>query len=1025
MPLTKAERLTIPRSLPICFLLFCAVSSLWALDSKDHISQYAHSAWRIQDGVLGGSPMVITQTADGVLWIGTNLGLQRFDGVHFTSWSPPPGERLLDPRIFSLRAAHDGGLWIGTGYSISHWQNGRLTNYPKLSGRIESIVEDADGAAWLVRTQITDGMGPLCRIKEDQARCYGAADGVPFPLALQLDKGNSGELWIRGYSELCRWKPGSSAVYFRSAAPRPETFASLRAVAVATDGSVWAAVDRSGSILQLKHFEHEKWITRSFPEIGVNNSDVTTLFVDRNDGLWIGTASHGIFRVLGNNVDHFGHFDGLSSDAVGGFYQDREGNLWVVTSDGIDNFRDLKVISYSVREGLSGAAPGSVLATRDGTIWVANSHALDLVRDGKISSIGAGQGLPGKYVTTMFEDHAGQIWVGIDNGLWNYSGGVFRPVRRSDGSGLGIVFAITEDAQHNIWVRAGPNLDRISDFRVQEEITSPQISAAYTLAASPQSGIFLGLVNGDLVHYQNGKTETFPSNETGNTRQIRDLLVEPDGSVWGTTLDEVARWKNGVRKNLTTRNGLPCDGIFALTKDDRDTLWLYSRCGLIALEKSQLDNWWEHPDSVVKFMLIDALDGVQPGLTPLKPQLQRSPDGRLWFVNGNRLQVFDPNHFPKNTSPPPIHVDGVVADRKTYSPEQNLRLPALTRDLEIDYTALSFVAPLKVHFRYILEGRDANWQDPGSRRQAFYNNLQPGSYRFRVIASNNDGIWNEAGATLGFSVAPAWYEATSFRILCVVCGLLLAWAMYQFRVKQIARAISARFDVRLAERTRIARELHDTFLQTIQGSKLVADDALENISDSARTRRALEQLSEWLDNAMQEGRAALNSLRASTTERNDLAESLRRATENGFEPDSIAVKFSVVGDVREMHPIVRDEIYRIGYEAIRNAYKHSGAKQLEVVLRYSHDLAVSVKDNGGGIEQAVLNKGKDGHFGLQGMRERAARIGGRLTVNSSAKSGTEITVVVPGQIIFRKANPTLLRRLRAMFHRTGRVSRLD
>ena len=997
--------MTIPRPLLFLFLLlFSNVSSVWGVDPKDRISQYAHSAWRIEDGVLGGSPIVVTQTHDGFLWIGTNLGLIRFDGVHFTSWSPPPGERLLDPRVFSLLGARDGSLWIGTGYSVSHWQNGRLINYPTLSGRIESIVEDADGAAWLVRTQVTDGMGPLCRIKNEQLKCYGTADGIPFPSALQLDRGNPGELWIRGYSELCRWKPGSSDVYFAKASQRPETFASLKAIAAGTDGSVWAVLDGPGPMLRLEYFEHERWTTRTFPQIVVNNSDVTTLYVDRDDALWIGTANHGVFRVHGNDADHFGHTDGLSSDAVGRFYQDREGNLWVVTSDGIDNFRDLKVISYSVREGLSGAGPGSVLAARDGTVWVANFHALDLVRDGKVSSIGAGQGLPGKHVTTMFEDHAGRIWVGIDNGVWVYDHGVFRAVRRSDGNALGVVFAITEDIRHNIWVRAGPNLDRISDFRLQEEVTSPQISTAYTLAADPRGGIFLGLVNGDLVHYENGKTQTFPSNEVGNTRQIRDLLVESDGSVWGTTLDEVARWKDGARKNLTTRNGLPCDGIFALTKDDRNTLWLYSRCGLIAIEQSQLDNWWEHPDGTVKFKLVDAFDGVQPGLTSLKPQLQQSPDGRLWFVNGNRLQTFDPDHVHRNKIAPPVHVDKVIADRESYSSGEELRLPPLTRDLEIDYTALSFVAPQKVRFRYRLEGRDAEWQDPGIRRQAFYNDLRPGTYRFRVIASNNDGVWNEDGAMLGFSVAPAWYQMELFWVLCVACGLLVVWAVYRLRVQQIARAISARFDVRLAERTRIARELHDTFLQTIQGSKLVADDALENSTDSIRLHRAMKQLSDWLGCAMQEGRAALNSLRASTTERNDLAESLRRATENGFVPGSMAVRFGVVGEAREMHPIVRDEVYRIGYEAIRNAFKHSGGSQLEVELRYAQDLAVRVTDNGVGIDRDVLNNGKNGHFGLQGMRERAARIGGKLTVTSSARSGTNIIVVVPGKIVFPKSN---------------------
>src|SRR5271165_2252517 len=1019
------EKLTL-RSLTFRLLLFCFItSSVSAVNPNKQIFEYAHTAWRTQDGALGGSPIVVTQTSDGFLWIGTNVGLVRFDGVRFTSWSPPAGERLPDPRFFSLRGAHDGSLWIGTGYSISHWKAGHLVNFPQLSGRIESIVEDDSGAVWLARTQVTDGMGPVCRIKEERTQCYGVADEVPFASAIQLERGSSGELWVVGYTELCRWKPGSCTSYFSNAPQRPETFASLRAIASGNDGAVWAAIDRPGPVLQLQHFENGIWATRSFSGIRVNTSDVTTLFVDRDDVLWVGTAHSGIFCIRTNQVDHFGSLDGLSSNAVGRFYQDTEGTIWVVTSEGIDNFRDSQVTTYSMREGLSSAGASTVFASHGGTIWIANSHALDSLRDGKMSAIRPGAGLPGRNVTTLFEDHARRLWVGVDNGLWVYDHGLFRAVRHPDGSALGIVFAITEDRDRDIWVRAGRNLDRIHDIRLKDEFTSPQISTAYTLAANPQGGIFLGLVNGDLVQYKDGKTQTFAANEVGNFRQIRDLLVEQDGSVWATTLEKVVRWKDGVRRDLTTRNGLPCDGIFAALIDSRESLWLYSRCGIIVIERSQLDGWSEHPDSLVRFRLFDASDGVQPGLTPLKPQVTQSRDGRLWFVNGHILQSIYPDHLQRNLVPPPVHVEGVIADRKNYPVGEGLSLPALTRDLEIDYTALSYVAPQKVRFRYKLEGHDVNWQEPGTRRQAFYNDLRPGKYRFRVIACNNDGVWNEEGATLDFNVAPAWYQTSWFLLLGVIAVIFVAWALYRLRVQQIARAISARFDKRLAERTRMARDLHDTFLQTIQGSKLVADDALEKPSDPVRLRRAMEQLSVWLGQATEEGRTALNSLRSSTTQRNDLAEALRRATENGFVPGSMAVALSVVGDAREMHPIVRDEVYRIGYEAIRNAFMHSKGSRLEVGLKYAQDLTLRIKDNGIGINPAVADKGKDEHFGLQGMRERAARIGGKLTVVSDANSGTEITVVVPGRIVFRTAGATPLEKVKAILGRAGRTSDLD
>jgi signal transduction histidine kinase len=400
---------------------------------------------------------------------------------------------------------------------------------------------------------------------------------------------------------------------------------------------------------------------------------------------------------------------------------------------------------------------------------------------------------------------------------------------------------------------------------------------------------------------------------------------------------------------------------------------------------------------------LGALDGADPGWNGerIQPSAARSPDGRLWFVGSSSLQMIDPGRSYKNPTPPPVHVEGLVADGKSYSPTSPITLPPLTRDIQIDYTALSFVLPQRMGFRYILEGRDRGWENPGLRRQAFYSDLRPGSYRFRVIASNNDGVWNQTGATLDFKVAAAWYQTIWFRSMCSVVGVLLLWAIYRLRVRRIARTMKSRFDERLAERTRIARDLHDTFLQTIQGSKLVADDALSATTDLSHMRQAMEKLSAWLGRATEEGRAALNSLRTSTTEGNDLADAFRRALEECRIHSSMEVSLQVAGHTQEMHPIVRDEVYRIGYEAIRNASVHSKATQLKIELSYGQDLSVRISDNGAGIDSGIVLRGRPGHFGLQNMRERAARIMGKFSVESSAGSGTVITLAVPGGIIYR------------------------
>jgi len=345
------------------------------------------------------------------------------------------------------------------------------------------------------------------------------------------------------------------------------------------------------------------------------------------------------------------------------------------------------------------------------------------------------------------------------------------------------------------------------------------------------------------------------------------------------------------------------------------------------------------------------------------------------------------------------------ADDKYYESGVPVTFPARTGSVEISFTAVSLSHPEAVRFRYKLQEKDNDWHEAGTANPVAYRNLSPGHYHFIVNASDTNGVWAEKVANVDFTILPTFYQTRWFILLCIAAGLFVIWALYKLRVGQIARAMSVRFDERLAERTRIARELHDTLLQTVQGSKFVADDALEKYDDSVHVRRSLERLSRWLGQATQEGRAALNSLRTTTTETNDLGTALRRATEECRIASPMAVKFSATGGLREMHPIARDEIYRIGYEAIRNAFEHASASELEIALTYAHDLTLRVSDNGRGIEAAVLTEGKQGHFGLQGMRERARRIGSKLTLVSTPDSGTEMTLVVPGNVIFRKPSP--------------------
>ena len=1003
---------------------FLVAHSAHGLDPSRQIWQYAHTAWRTEDGEYGGTPSVIAQTTDGYIWIGTNLGLVRFDGTRFLPWNPPSGEKLLDSRILSLAGGAEGSLWIGTAFSTAHYKDETLANYREERGRIEGVVSDPGGGAWIVRTQITDGKGPLCRIKAGSYRCFGHTDGVPFESATNIAIDHEGYIWIGGYYGLCRWKEGSSKAYFLRKDQSEEGIGSIKALAAAPDGSVWTTIETSDHVLRLEQFRNGEWITHFYPEISADNADVMTLFVDRNNDVWLGTAHHGIFRIRGARVENFNNPDGLSSDAIGEIFEDREGTIWVVTSDGVDNFRDLPVARYSMREGLYADGPSSLFAGHDGTIWVGNFQSLTSMRDGKLSSIVEGHGLPGRNVIDIFEDHAGLLWVAIDSGLWVYDGTRFHPILHADGTPLGNTFSICEDADHSIWTRSGSHLDHIRDFKVLEETSSEQIRMSFIIASHPAGGIVLGLTNGDLVRYKDGQTQTFAAPEARALGQVRDLLVKPDGTIWGTTQEEYFELRNGKREKLTARNGLSCGFVFALTPGPEESLWLNTACGLVHISKPELDRWRKNPDAVLDMAVVGPLDGVQPGLTPLKPQMVMGRDGKLWFVNARLLEMFDPNDHRRNEIPPPVEVEQVIADRVTYSPRQGLRLPARSRDLEIDYAALSYVAPGKVRYRYILEPRDHEWHEHETRNRAIYSNLPPGRYTFRVAACNNDGVWNNAGASLSFRVSPAYYQTVWFRIWCVVLAALTLWLIYRLRMWSMRENLHARFDERMAERTRLARELHDTLLQTIQGSKMVADDALENPDDAEGMRRALERVSGWLYKATEEGRAALNSLRTSTTQENDLAQALERAARECSMKSSMQYSLQIEGVAQPIHPIVRDEVYRIAYEAIRNACTHSEGKNLEVELRYERDLALRIRDDGRGIHPEIAAGGRPGHFGLKGMHERASRVGGSLTLSSSAYAGTEVELIIPGRVVYAQRDNMRggwLARLRAWLGRHGEL----
>jgi signal transduction histidine kinase/ligand-binding sensor domain-containing protein len=984
--------------------LMCRPAS--ALDPNRKISQYGHTAWRIQDGVFSGAPHAITQTTDGYLWIGTESGLLRFDGIRFVPWTPPEGKSLPSSAIYSLLGVGDGSLWIGTGRGLAHWTNGDLVTYATAKGRVNSVLEDHQGRIWLARSRLGDQAGPLCEITGAKIRCYGVDDGVNCSAGGPLAVDKQENIWLGGAEGMCRWKTGSANIYLQKETQQTEGLNGVAGLAAADDGTLWVGISRPGKALGLRQFVDGVSKSYGLPGMDGRSLAASTLFLDRNNTLWVGTIGQGIYHVYKGRADHFRSADGLSSDTIENFYQDREGNLWVVTSKGIDCFHDIRVASISVTEGLTADHVDSVLAAHDGTVWIGNHGALDLIRQGAVSRITAREGMPGLRVTSLFEDDAGRLWVGVDVGLAVYEHQRFQLIRRPDGSSLGPVISITEDTDHDIWaetIGSQPSLFRIRDRQVREVIPAPQIPRASRLAADPHGGIWLGLRDGELARYRNGSFERFSISQQPEMEPIRDLRLDSDSAVLAATSVGLFRWRDGKGNLLSSRNGLPCDSINASIRDNSGSLWLSTRCGYVGIADSELEKWWKQPDSIVKVRTLDAFDGAQPAAVPFSPGASKSADGRLWFANESIVQVIDPGYLSVNAIPPPVHIEQIIADRKQYSFRKHLRLPAHTRDLEIDYTALSFVAPQKVRFRYKLEGRDSEWQEPQTRRQAFYSDLPPGKYSFHVVASNNDGVWNEAGATIDFDILPAFYQTNWFLALCALAAIALLYLFYLSRLSLATQQVRASMEARLAERERIARDLHDTLLQSVQGLILKFHAVAKQIPSEEPARETLEKTLDHADIVLAEGRDRVRNLRAAAVSLSDLPAAFQQVADEMPQGHQATFKTLVEGSVRELHPMVVEECFAIGREALINALNHSEGLNIEVEIAYDpRQFRLRVRDDGRGIDPGILEKGgRDGHWGLPGMRERATKIGAQLKLWSRPGSGTEVEVRVPGGTAYR------------------------
>ncbi|KAB7764321.1 ATPase [Xanthomonas maliensis] len=980
-----------------CALLLFATDVL-ALDRERRLSQLHHTAWTARDGAPS-QVRALAQTRDGYLWIGGATGLFRFDGVTFERYDSIGGTQLPSPNVTALLATREGDLWIG-------FRNGAVArlrdkNLQVYSGKdelppdiVSGFAQDHDGAIWA-------GTARGLAVREgNRWKTVGVLQGFPEgERARVLGVDRTGTLWAAGIEKLLFLPRGEQV--FRDTGQRLNDAAQIAQDAA---GRHWIA-ETARAVRPLALASSGR--VGKDEEIWVGSQAIT---FDRDGGLWIATVGDGLRRIPhpehpspASRVEAFTQANGLSSDFLIAVLEDREGNLWFGSDKGIDRFRHGDVVPVSVPAAHSGF---TLMAGEGGDIWAASFSARPLLQIRSNAVIPHAQVVN---IDSAYRDPVGAIWWPGYVGLWRYYQGSFvlMPLPAGVRGGDWLLHTLHGDGNGGLWANIGGH--GFKHFRDGKwEDTAPggyPAGATTAVFEDPQGRVWLGTLPDRLHRIEVGKTQTYTSEEGPQVGRV--MAIGGRGPhLWVAGELGLALYHNGRFSKIVAAGNDTLGSISGLVETASGDLWLNDVQGAIRVTAAEVSQVLANPRHPVRYRRFDYLDGLPgaPQMVPTNFTVAEASDGRVWFATDNGLAWIDPKRLHHNPLPPPVQIRAVDVDGRALSPGPLLQLSVGAQQLRIAYTALSLSIPERVKFRYRLEGVDHGWQDAGTRREAVYTNLRPGQYRFRVLAANEDGVWNQQGASLAIQIPPPFYLTTWFLALCVLVGAGVLWLIYLRRLRVMEARLQARLAERHLERERIARELHDTLLQGIQGLILRFQSAIEKLPAQEPVRLSMEDALDRADEVLSEGRDRVQGLRAAASPIDDLPQALASTGAelmHGIAPD---FQMQVEGTPRPLEPLARDEIFSIAREALVNAFNHARASKVTVELEYSAKaLRLCVRDDGGGIDPALLAMGaRPGHWGLSGMRERATQIGATLTLRNASATGTEVELRVPARACYRQ-----------------------
>jgi signal transduction histidine kinase/ligand-binding sensor domain-containing protein len=971
------------------------VTDARALDSNRLPSQYVREQWATESRFPGGAVNGIAQTADGYLWIGTDRGLIRFDGFNFRPVSFASIATASNVPILQLLTDAGGKLWVRPqGADLVRQKDGKFESIRY--GPVAITVLSRDNHDGVLVSDIAQG---TFRFMEDHVQKLGPASPPVISLAETAD----GKIWMGTLGDGLFLLRGGRATRVNAGLLDRKMNCLL---AIGSD-ELWVGTNTGlyrGNGTGFRRLELPSFL---------GTVQVLSLLRDRDSNIWVGTT-RGLLRINAKGISFSEENELRGEGGINVLFEDREGNLWIGGARGLGRIRDSAFVTYSSVSDRRFEHNGPVYVDPEGRTWLAPAQGgLYVLQNGRVQPVTS---IPPNEVVYSIRGRAGVVWVGRQRGgltRLRFRNGVIASQSYTEANGL---------AQNS----------------------------AYAVYASRDGSAWAGTLNGGVSKFKGGHFTTYTTTNGLASNTVSSILETHDGAMWFATPSGLSSFSNGQWRTYTTVQGLPSPEVNCLFEDSSGTLWSGTSAGLaffasnrfqvaheapdvlreqiVGMAEDKSGRFWiatsDHVFRVPRDKLLSGVvqggdvreygqaDGLEStGGVKRSRSVVSDSAGRIWFSLRSGLSVVNPSQITDYSLPALPHIEAITADNNTANLAVSVRIPPSPRRITFEYTGLSLAVPGRIQFRYFLEGFDSNWSQPVAAREAVYTNLGPGPYRFRLVASNSEGLWNGPETAIALNVAPAYYQTYWFRLSCIAAFLGMLAVAYQLRLRQLSREFNLRLEERVNERTRIARDLHDTLLQSFHGLLLRFQTASELFpTRQAEAKQTLDSAIDQAAQAITEGRDAVQGLRSSTVETKDLALAINTLGEelagSGTNPNAAEFHVGVEGTPRDLHPILRDEVYRIAGEALRNAFRHAEARRIEVEIRYDErQFGLRVRDDGKGIDSKLLNDDeRPGHYGMRGMRERAKLLGGKITVWSELDSGTEVELSIPAANAYATAD---------------------